>query len=45
MESNGAVVKEMEAERIAWVFRIMATQVLATEAITDLIDVETPTEE
>jgi len=44
MKSNGAVVKEMEAAGIAWVCKIMSTQVLAIKAITDLIDVETLTE-
>jgi len=44
IESNKAVIKEMEAAAIAWVCKILNTPMFAVKAITDLLDGERATE-
>lgn len=44
IESNKAIIKDMESAAIAWVCRSLSVPMIAIKAITDLIDKDTPTE-
>ncbi len=44
IESNQAIIKDMESAAIAWVCRSLSVPMIAIKAITDLIDKDTPTE-